>query len=60
MKYGVYKVMYRENVRWYTRPVGEEELVDFPYAFEGEDARRRACEKAMELNEREGRVALAA
>ena len=60
MKYAVYRLMYKENVRWYVRPVGETEPVDDPYAFKGEKARLLACEKAKELNEKEGSPALAA
>jgi hypothetical protein len=37
-----------------------EELEDSPIIFEGEDAKLLACEKVRELNEKEGRLALAA
>jgi hypothetical protein len=48
MRYAVYKQTHRENVRWYA------------IVFEGEDVALLACEKARELNEKEGRPALAA
>ena len=60
MKYGVYNVKYREHVRWYVRPVGDHGPTELQYVFDGEDARVRACVKAMELNDREGRTALVA
>jgi len=60
MKYEVYNVKHRENVRWYARPVDDDEVVNPPYLFQGNYARLRACEKAVELNEKEGRTALVA
>jgi hypothetical protein len=60
MRYAVYKQTHRENVRWYTRPLMESEPRDICIVFEGEDVMLLACEKARELNEKEGRLALAA
>ena len=60
MRYTVYKQTHRENVRWYARPLMEGEPKDTCIVLEGEDVVLLACEKARELNEKEGRVALAA
>jgi hypothetical protein len=60
MRYAVYKQTHRENVRWYTIPLMEGEPRDNCIIFEGEDGMLLACEKARELNEKEGRLALAA
>jgi hypothetical protein len=60
MRYAVYKQTHRENVRWYARPLMESEPRDDFIVFEGEDVVLLACEKARELNEKEGRPALAA
>jgi hypothetical protein len=60
MKYAVYKLAHRGNVRWYVRLLTGDEPEDNPIIFEGEDAKLLACEKARELNEKEGRLALAA
>jgi hypothetical protein len=60
MRYAVYKQTHRENIRWYTRPLMEGELEDNCIVFEGAEGLLLACEKARELNEKEGRLALAA
>jgi hypothetical protein len=60
MRYAVYKQTHRENVRWYTKPLMEGEPEDNCIVFEGADGMLLACEKARELNEKEGWLALAA
>jgi hypothetical protein len=60
MRYVVYKTVHGENVRWYARPLTEGELAPYPLIFLGDNARLLACEKARELNERIGKLALAA
>jgi hypothetical protein len=42
------------------RPLLEGEPEDYFIAFEEQDAELLACEKARELNEKEGKLALAA
>jgi hypothetical protein len=60
MRYVVYKAVHGEHVRWYAKPLMENELVPYPIVFLGDNARLLACEKARELNEKEGKVALSA
>ena len=60
MKYAVYKRTHREHGRWYTKPLEEGTSEDYAYVFKGVDATILACQKAQELNEEEGRLALAA
>jgi hypothetical protein len=60
MRYTVYKQTHRENVRWYIRPLMASEPKDNCIVFEGKDGILLACEKARELNDKEGRLALAA
>jgi hypothetical protein len=60
MKYAVYKQTYREHGRWYAKPLEEGASEDYTYVFKGMDATILACQKAQELNEEEGRLALAA
>ena len=60
MKYAVYKRTHREHGRWYTKPLEEGAAEDYAYVFKGVDATALACQKAQELNEVEGRLALAA
>jgi hypothetical protein len=60
MKYAVYKRTHREHGTWYTKPLKGGALEDYAYVFKGMDATLLACQKAQELNEAEGRLALAA
>ena len=60
MGYAVYKVVHGENVRWYARPLENGELAQYPIIYVGGNPRTLACRKACELNERAGRLALAA
>jgi hypothetical protein len=60
MKYVVYKVIHGEHARWYARPLAEGELAPYPIIFSGKHARMLACQKARELNEKAGQLALAA
>jgi hypothetical protein len=60
MKYAVYKRNHREHGRWYTKPLRSGESEDYAYVFKGVNATILACQKAQELNEEEGRLALAA
>jgi hypothetical protein len=60
MKYAVYKRTHREHGRWYTKPLEEGASEDYAYVFKGVDATVLACQKAQDLNEEEGRLALAA
>jgi hypothetical protein len=60
MRCVVYKAAYGGNVRWYASPLMEGELAPYPIIFLGDNARSLACEKARELNEKEGRRAQAA
>jgi hypothetical protein len=60
MKYIVYKETYKDNTRWYARPLIEGESKDKRFVFEGKIAKLLACEKARELNQKEGKLALAA
>jgi hypothetical protein len=60
MKYAVYKRTHREHVRWYTKPLRSGESEDYAYVFKGVDATILACQKAQQLNEEEGQLALAA
>jgi hypothetical protein len=60
MRYVVYKAVHGEHVRWYAKPLIEGELAPYPIIFLGDDARLLACEKARELNEKEGKLALSA
>jgi hypothetical protein len=60
MKYAVYKRTYGDHGRWYTRPLKGGDSKDYIYVFKGMDATIRACQKAQELNQAEGRSALAA
>ena len=60
MKYVVYKLIHREHGRWYARPLKAGEAEDYSYVFQGMDATVLACQKAQELNQVEGRSALAA
>lgn len=60
MKYAVYKRTHREHGRWYTKPLKGSESEDYAYVFNGVDATILACQKAQQLNEEEGRLALAA
>jgi hypothetical protein len=55
-RYAVYRRTHRNNVRWYVRPLMEGEPKDNCIVFEGEDVMLLACEKARELNEKEGRA----
>ena len=59
-RYMVYKAMHGEHTRWYARPLAEGELAPFPLIFLGKNARIRACNKAVELNGKAGRLSLAA
>lgn len=60
MKYVVYKVVHGENTRWYARALGEGELAPYPIIYFGKNAKLLACQKARELNEKTGQLALAA
>jgi hypothetical protein len=60
MKYAVYKRTHREHGRWYTKPLEEDASEDYAHVFKGMNATLLACQKAQELNEEEGRLALAA
>jgi hypothetical protein len=60
MKYVVYKRTHREHGRWHTKPLEGGASEDYAYVFKGVDATILACQKAQELNEEEGRLALAA
>ena len=60
MKYAVYKLVHREHVRWYAKPLKPSAIEEYPYVFQGKGARSLACHKAQELNRLEGRSALAA
>jgi hypothetical protein len=60
MEYVVYKRTHRENIRWYIKPFLESQLNDSYILFGGRNAMALACQKALELNEREGKSALAA
>ena len=60
MKYAVYKRIHKEHGRWYTKPLEEGASEDYAYVFKGVDATILACQKAQQLNEEEGRLALAA
>jgi hypothetical protein len=54
----VYKQTHRENVRWYTKPLMEGEPEDNCIISEGADGMLLACEKARELNEKEGKLGI--
>ena len=60
MKCAVYKRTHGDHGRWYTRPLKGGESKDYIYVFRGRDATVLACQKAQELNQAEGRSALAA
>jgi hypothetical protein len=60
MKYAVYKRTYGDHGRWYTKPLKGGEAEDYICVFKGMDATVLACQKAQELNQAEGRSALAA
>jgi hypothetical protein len=60
MEYVVYKRTHRQNMRWYAMPLMECEPKDDYIVFGGSDAMTLACQKARELNEKEGKPALAA
>ena len=60
MKYVVYKAVHGDHIRWYARPLGENELAPYPIIYFGKNARLLACRKARELNEKAGQLALAA
>jgi hypothetical protein len=51
---------HREHGRWYAKPLEEGASEDYAYVFKGLDATLLACQKAQELNEEEGQLALAA
>ena len=65
MKYGVYKLVHRENGRWYAKDINRGGSQVYAFVFQGKDAKGKnarllACRKAQELNQLEGRSALAA
>jgi hypothetical protein len=60
MEYIVYKRTHKENVRWYAKHLAEGQPNDSHILFGGRNAIALACQKARELNEKEGRSALAA
>ena len=60
MKYAVYKRTHRDHGRWYAKPLKEGASEDYAYGFKGVDATVLACQKAQQLNEEEGQLALAA
>jgi hypothetical protein len=60
MKYAVYKRTHREHGRWYAKSLKADESEDYAYVFQGMDATLLACQKAQELNQAEGKSALAA
>jgi hypothetical protein len=60
MKHVVYKRTYGAHGRWYTKSLKGGDAEDYAYVFKGIDATVQACQKAQELNQAEGRSALAA
>ena len=60
MSYIIFKVEHGENARWYAKPLEKGDLAPCPLIFTGRNARTRACRRAIELNEKEGALALAA
>jgi hypothetical protein len=60
MRYTIFKMTHGDSFRWYARPLELGVMAPYPVIFLGRNARLAACQKARELNQRAGSLALAA